>query len=327
MKNRVTLFVLVLLVQFSYVNAQVVDYSVVSVPEESSSEFVCISSDNDYVCMPEVKRSSRSLTWYSNRIVEVSPDGKSLAFLSFRNNTTNLFIKEIEKKSGAIQRTKRQNVTDFSYSPDGKYICFAEQLGRNIHIFQTSAVQGFACRQITEGNQDYNPVYSPDLSQIFFSRQESKSLSIWSYNMKNNFLSSLTSGMNPCVISNSKILCTRSDSDGRCEIWSIDTESGIEECIISDIDKSFTSPSISPDGNYIVLVGSSTLYNGNKKYFNTDIYVSNIDGSGLHQLTYHAADDLSPCWSKDGQYIYFVSQRGSQTGTANIWRMSFNVME
>ena len=28
------------------------------------------------------------------------------------------------------------------------------------------------------------------------------------------------------------------------------------------------------------------------------------------QLTYHAADDLSPVWGRDGRYIYFVSQRG-----------------
>ena len=48
------------------------------------------------------------------------------------------------------------------------------------------------------------------------------------------------------------------------------------------------------------------------------------DGTGLAQLTYHAADDLSPVWSKDGRYIYFISQRGDQNATANVWRISFN---
>lgn len=42
------------------------------------------------------------------------------------------------------------------------------------------------------------------------------------------------------------------------------------------------------------------------------------------QLTYHAADDLSPVWSKDGKSIYFISQRGSTDGIANIWKMEFN---
>ena len=36
--------------------AQRVDYSVVSVPEESGSQFIRITSDADCVCMPIVKR-------------------------------------------------------------------------------------------------------------------------------------------------------------------------------------------------------------------------------------------------------------------------------
>lgn len=65
--------------------------------------------------------------------------------------------------------------------------------------------------------------------------------------------------------------------------------------------------------------------NGNRAYWNTDIFVCKLDGTHLTQLTYHAADDLSPVWSKDGRYIYFVSQRGSSTGTANVWKMIFTV--
>lgn len=59
-------------------------------------------------------------------------------------------------------------------------------------------------------------------------------------------------------------------------------------------------------------------------YSNTDIFVCKIDGTGFSQLTYHAADDLSPVWSKDGKYIYFISQRGDAAGIANIWRMNFS---
>ena len=50
--------------------AQSVDYSVVSVPEESGTDFTQISQTTDYVCMPEVKRSNRGIGWFSNRILE-----------------------------------------------------------------------------------------------------------------------------------------------------------------------------------------------------------------------------------------------------------------
>lgn len=109
------------------------------------------------------------------------------------------------------------------------------------------------CRQITDSNNDYNPVYSKDMTQIFFSRQEERSYSIWSYNFKNNFLASLSTGTNPCTISNNTFLCVRQGATGRGEIWRVNVENGVEECVVSDTEKSFSSPSISPNGRYIVM--------------------------------------------------------------------------
>jgi Tol biopolymer transport system component len=305
--------------------AQQVDYSVVSVPEETGIEFRQVTTANDYVCMPLVKRSNNTINWLSNRILGISADGERIAYLSYRNNTTNIFIKDLDKQGSSVQRTNRSNVLDFSFSPDGKYICFSEQKGKTNQIFQTSATDGYVCRQITNSNQDYSPVYSSDMEQIYFARQEKNSISIWSYNVRDNFLSSYTSGMNPYPISDSGMfVCTRMNAEGKSEIWKINANSGVEECIIADRERSFTSPMISPDGQWLLFVGSSNITNGKMNYFNTDIFVAKLDGTHLQQITYHAADDLSPVWSKDGKYIYFISQRGDAAGTANIWRMNFN---
>ena len=306
--------------------AQQVDYSVVSVPEESGIEFMQVSTPSDYVCMPIVQRTMSNINWLSNRILDISADGQNIAYLSMRNNTTNIFIKELGKQGSSIQRTNRTNVLDFSYSPDGKYICFSEKRGNSNQIFQTDAKSGYICRQITNGNQDYSPVYSADMKNIFFARQEAKSISIWSHSIENNFLSNYSPGMNPCPTkSEPAFLCSRSNATGRSEIWKINYQTGVEECIVSDAERSFTSPCISPNGEWIMFVGSSRIPMGNGRFYqNTDIYACRMDGTQFAQLTYHAADDLSPVWSKDGRYIYFISQRGSANGTANIWRMSFN---
>ena len=318
-------FIFTLLIAASMLSfAQKVDYSVVSVPEESGVEFLQISSDNDYVCMPLVKRPVSKIKWVTNHILDISKSGNEIAYLSWRNNTSNIFIKSLDKQGSSVQRTNRSAVQDFSYSPDGKYICFSEKRGKTTQIFQTSAEKGYICRQITSNNSDYSPVYSHDMTQILFARQEAKSLGIWSYDIKNNFLSSLTSGMNPYPFNDrNTLICARANSDGRSEIWKINYETGVEECIISDTEQSFTSPRVSPDGNWIVFVGSSKITTNKFVYWNTDIFVARVDGTDFTQLTYHAADDLSPVWSKDSKYIYFVSQRGSSNGVANIWRMSF----
>lgn len=323
-RARVSILGIFLLMGASLVSAQQVDYSVVSVPEESGIDFMKVTADGDCICMPEVKRSGQKLLWLSNRVLDVSADGSNIAYISHRNNSRNIFVKSLGKQGSSIQRTSRANILDFSYSHDGKHICFSEERGKTNQIFLTSAVSGYVCRQITSGNMDYSPIFSSDMKQIFFSRKEIKGVSIWSYNIDDNFLSSYTSGMNPCPSPEiNTFFCTRVNVEGRGEIWKINYEDGIEECIISDTEKSFTSPILSPDGNWILFVGSSKIIHGKITYLNTDIYVSRTDGTSIHQITYHAADDLSPVWSRDGKFIYFISQRGSSTATPNIWRMTF----
>lgn len=307
------------------IKAQQVDYSIVSVPEESGIDFMQISTQSDYVCMPLVKRSQGRIEWLSNHILDISLDGNNIAYLSSRSNTTNIFIKELRKQGSSIQRTNRTGVLDFSYSPDGKFLCFSERRGKITQIFQTNANNGYVCRQITNGNQDYSPTYSSNMALIFFARQETNGVSIWSYNIQNNFLSNYSSGMNPCPIKGEKaFLCTRVNGAGKNEIWKINYETGVEECIVSDPQRSFTTPTLSPDGQWILFVGDSKIDGSSFTYLNTDIFVCKTDGTRFSQITYHAADDLSPVWSKDGKYIYFISQRGDKTGTANIWRMNFS---
>lgn len=303
-----------------------VDYSVVQVNEEAGLELTRVTTDNDYLCMPEVRRAGADVRWLSNRIIAVSPDGTRLAYLSARNGTTNIFIKDITRQGSSTQRTNRSAVLDFAYSPDGRFICFSEQSGAFCQIYQTQAEGSYVCRQITQGNADYSPAYSADMKLIFFARQENNGTSVWSYNVANNFLANYTRGMNPCPVSGqSVLLCARTNAEGRGEIWRVDYQTGTEECIVADPHRSFTTPTLSPDGKWILAVGSSVLMNGTRQYANTDIFAVRSDGTQLTQLTYHAADDLSPVWSRDGKHIYFVSQRGSARATANVWQMAFGL--
>lgn len=305
--------------------AQKVDYSVISVPQEEKYELTQITTDRDEVCMPIVKRTQSKLNWFTNRIIGVSQNGKYLAFISAKDGKTNIYVKDMDGNGRPIQRTNRYSVIDFSYSPDGQEICFTEK-GRNTNnIFTTNSTQGFVCRQIATGYQDYSPIYSNDMEQIYFVRKENNKEGIWSYDLAKNFMSSYAIGIDPCSAGKGTLLVVRKGLNNNCEIWRIDTKLGLEECIVSDANHSFSTPSLSPNGKWILLTGSSKLAVNDKGnyYHNTDIYVCRPDGSQLIQLTYHAADDLSPAWSEDGKYIYFVSQRGNYLGKANVWRMKF----
>lgn len=322
-KLRHILLSMAILCNLLSAEGQNVDYSVVQVPQESGTQLIKITADNDYVCMPRVIRNRNGIQWFTNRVIDVSPDGNDIAYISDRNTGTNIFIKSLIQQGGSNQRTNRGSVVDFSYSPDGTQICFAENKGKNTHIFVTSSSESFVCRQITSGDCDYSPIFCPDKDLLFFARQETNNISIWAYDISKNQLSSYTTGMNPEPSHDGRTIYIARPNNGLGEIWRIDLTSGAEECVISQPGISFYSPVLSPDGSTLAFVGGSKIEEGNMVFWNTDIYTASIDGTGLRQVTYHAADDMCPAWSTDGNYLYFISQRGSAEGKANIWRLTF----
>ncbi len=71
--------------------------------------------------------------------------------------------------------------------------------------------------------------------------------------------------------------------------------------------KSVEDPQISPDGKRVAfVVKADSLEAGTS---NADIYIINVDGTGLHRLTTNPATDNTPRWSPDGKTILFVSTR------------------
>jgi Tol biopolymer transport system component len=66
----------------------------------------------------------------------------------------------------------------------------------------------------------------------------------------------------------------------------------------------FAQPSFSPDGTKVAF--SSDVED---RLHNLDVYVINVDGTGLTRLTTNAAVDGEPDWSPDGKRIAFESDR------------------
>jgi Tol biopolymer transport system component len=71
-------------------------------------------------------------------------------------------------------------------------------------------------------------------------------------------------------------------------------------------------PAISPDGTRI-------LFESMREDPAGDIYVMNVDGSGVTNLTRHPGADERPSWSPDGSRILFVSDR---TGNLDVFAMN-----
>ena len=314
------------------------DYSLVFVPEEGGVKFEKITEDADCVADYDgflVSKASgifgskktNVLDWWVIPQIALSPDGKKIGYINEKNKTTNIMIKSASKGGASIQRTFRTNVEGFSWSQDGKTLCFTEVRGGHHGIYLVDAEQGSVVRQISNGNEnDYGGVLSKDGNTIFFHRGEGmSSYSLWSYDRKTNLFSNYSRGMTACLIPSQKntIYCARFTDRNESEIWRVNFETGVEEVILAQPGKSFTTPQLSPDGKWLLVTGSSK--SEKEQIDNTDIFAIRTDGTQLTQLTYHPGNDISPIWSPDGKSIFFLSQRGSKDKYYNVWRMDFNL--
>lgn len=309
-----------------------INFFEISVPEEGGISFVKYTNENDDVLGPVVIRQLEQIKWYAPSLISISPGGDQLAFLARKNNTDNIYLKNTRGGGSTIQRTFRNNVSDMSYSPSGDRIVFTDQMDGNTNVYMINATQGAAVQQITTTpSNELGPVFSPDGKEIFFTKTETSYTNnipftryyVWSYGVGTSLLTQYTEGFTPSVAPDGEnLIVTRNskDAQARGEIWMINLKTGQSTLILADKDKGFSSPQVSPDGETIVLVGETPKTPNRRK--NLDIYTIKTDGTQLTQITFHPGDDVSPVWSPDGQYIYFISQRGNEKGEWNIWKMN-----
>ena len=262
--------------------------------------------------------------WGTMRLLSISPEGDELAYLTVANKQNNVMVRRTTGGGNGTQRTFR-NVRDFSYGPDG-YIYFSDHVGENKYqIHSINAKAGSIMRQLTSNSEDNNPIMSENKKYLFFTRYDNSGPVIWCLNVETGTLTSCARGYNPYPVGDgeNEFLCVRNSAEGVSEIWIVNYVSGIETLLLTDKERGFSNPCISPDGEWVLVQGSSISSTGKIK--NLDIFAVKIDGTSFVQLTYHPGIDCCPMWSKDGKNVYFISSRANKDKSFNVWKMNFNL--
>jgi Tol biopolymer transport system component len=171
-----------------------------------------------------------------------------------------------------------------AWMPDSRSVIYsmAGSLWRQA-VNSTSAIQ-----LTTPEGYDYQPDCSPDGHWVIYSAYTHDAVDLWALNLDTWQTTQLTSGENINV-----------------------------------------EPRFSPDGKRVAFV--STSYNRRFHIFVADFnngalaHVQRLTGehrSDLPRYYYSQFDhEISPVWSRDGQEILFISNRGHIYGTGGFWRM------
>lgn len=268
--------------------------------------------------------SVEKFSWGTERLLDVSPDGTELAYVSIMNNQWNVMVRKAGPQGSATQRTFR-TVGDFSWGGDDN-IYFGDVVDYNrSQISSTNAHVGSIMRQLTSNNLDKNPILSKDGKTLYFTRVDKSGSFVWSYDLANGALTSCCRGYNPYPVGEGagEFICVRNSSFGTSELWHVNYLKGQETLILTDKNRGFSNPCVSPDGQWVLCQGNSKSTISKKN--NLDIFVVKKDGTAFIQLTYHPADDCCPVWSSDGKYIYFISSRANEKDAFNIWKMRFEL--
>lgn len=236
-----------------------------------------------------------------------SPDGKQIAFTSFRNGKGDIYTM---RPDGSAQRrltTSPAHDDLAAWSPDGKQIAFTSDRTGQLEIWVMNA-DGTDQHQLTSGDgRDYSPTWSPDGARIAYRSDRDGNAEIYSMKADGSDQRRLTanasSDNSPKWGPDGRILFVSDRGSGaKTSLWVMNADGGDQHRLTpSSFFWNESRPAWSPDGSKVVFQADRDFPLGN-----TELYTMNTDGTMLHRLTTYPGKDDWPAWSPDSAKIAFA---------------------
>ncbi len=222
----------------------------------------------------------------------LSPDGRSLAYTSYRDGFPNLYIRQVA--SGTEQRiTSGPGLAlPGSWSPDGQSLLLSQTGDGNSDIFLYHTRSRRLTRLTTYWGIDVSPSFAPDGRRFVFTSDRSGTPQLYIADIQSRSRVRLTySGS----YNTSPVWSPRADLIafvGRSETHLLDIYTigadGQELRRLTDADGSYEAPTWSPHGRFLMYVG--------QRGDTWSRYLMRRDGRGQQLLTSDEATCLAPQW-------------------------------
>ncbi len=270
---------------------------------ESKKLQIAFSSDRDggaaeiYLMRADGKKQTRLTTNTEQDYSPAwSPDRRRIAFVSRAEDggfDGNIFVMNADG-TGLMQLTTDPLHEEHpDWSPDGSKIAFSRD-GQIIVMNADGSNQTPVPHELNDSDSD--PDWSPDGTRFVFTRDRGRTQteSIWVMNVDGSGAVQLTEsnfhdGGASWSPDGSKIAFISDRPAGRYQIWVMNADgSGQTAVPVAVLPNS--APTWSLDGSKLAF----SAFGGAGE----DIYVVNIDGTGLIQLTDNPAADRTPAWAR-----------------------------
>ncbi len=219
-----------------------------------------------------------------------SPDGKSLAYVSFENERPEIYIQH-------LATARRSKVAGFrglnsapSWSPDGKFLALVLSKDGSPDIYTLNTATKRLKRLTTHRAIDTEPVWASDGKTIIFTSDRAGSPQLYQVNVDGGKPKRVTfEGRYNTAASLSpdgKYIAMVHGEQGQYKIAQYERETGnLTVLTDSTLDE---SPSFSPNGKMVLYASTR----GNRGY----LYAVSIDGRAKHRLSDQAGDIREPVW-------------------------------
>ena len=253
-----------------------------------------------------------------------SPDGRQLIFVRTNNRTFDELY--LVSASGGEERrltTGSKRIRGADWTADGREIIYCSSRVGKPSLWQLPVAGGEPAALPGTGWDAHWPAVSRRGGRLAFTESYEDTnilrLELLPLSYKGSgqgsgapspLIVSKRAEHSPQVSPDGKKIAFVSDRSGHTEIWVCDHDGGNPLQLTQMGNAEAGSMRWSPDGQRLVF--------GAHPEQSEDLFVVNASGGAPQRLTIEPAQDMLPSWSRDGQWIYFCSNRA---GDYQIWKM------
>ncbi len=213
-----------------------------------------------------------------------SPDGKWVAYTSFKRGEADLYLLEVATGIEKVLSKRKGAEISPSWSPDGTQLAFSYSLNGNSDIYIKDLITGYTKRITRNPAIDTSPAWSPDGRKIAFVSRRSGAPHIYVMNTDGSDQTRLTFGpyeVSPAWSPKGDKLAYVSVEGGKILIHVLDMKTGNSKVVVQGED-----PCWSPNGRYIMFFKGE----GGRR----TLYLTTEDGNGIVKVRRLNGSD--PCW-------------------------------